>query len=236
MAPTAHVLRHVPHEDMAVFHDVLVADGWAIRYNEVPVDGIDRAGALGADVLFVLGGPCGAYEGASYPWLDAEIAVVRERIAAGGAVLGVCLGAQLIATALGARVFPGSAGTEIGWAPVRITDAGRAGPLSALDGVPVMHWHGDTFDLPEGATLLASTNRYANQAFAVGDRVLGLQFHPEADGTGIEHWLIGQAGTIDVAAMRDGARKHGPGARRAGAALLRRWLASAGFARGAGAD
>jgi GMP synthase (glutamine-hydrolysing) len=229
MARTAHVLRHVLHEDMGVFHDVLIADGWAVVYNEVPVDGVDRAGAIAADVLFVLGGPCAAYERAIYPWLAGETAIIAERIAAGGAVLGICLGAQLIAAALGARVYSGAAGAEIGWGPVTLTTVGRSGPLGELDGVPVMNWHGDTFDLPEGATLLASTHAYAHQAFAVGERVLGLQFHPELDGSGIEHWLIGQTGAVDVAAIREGARVHGAGTARAGAAMLRAWLSEIAF-------
>lgn len=224
MPRTAHVLRHVLHEDMGVFHDVLIADGWSVDYTEVPVSGVDREGALGADVLFVLGGPCAAYEGDFYPWLAAETALIAERIAAGGAVLGICLGAQLIAAALGARAYPGTSGAEIGWRPVALTQAGRAGSLGGLEGVAVMHWHGDTFDLPIGATLLASTPAYANEAFAIGDRVLGLQFHPEVDGSGIEHWLIGQAGAVDMDDMRDGARAYGRSAGRAGAELLRRWL------------
>ena len=224
---TAHVLRHVLHEDLGAFHDVLLAEGWAVTHNEVPVEGVDTAGVADADLVIVLGGPCGAYETGAYPWLAPEIAAIRARIAAGGATLGICLGAQLIAAALGARVYPGGAGQEIGWGPVALTEAGRAGPLAVLDGVPVMHWHGDTFDLPDGATLLASTDAYRNQAFGVGAQVLALQFHPEVDGSGIEHWLIGQAGTIDPAAMRDGARAHGAAAGRAGAAMLRAWLSRA---------
>jgi len=225
--PVAHVLRHVLHEDLGVFHEVLIADGWAVGYNEVPVDGVDAGGVAGADLLIVLGGPCGAYEGAAYPWLVPEIEAIRARVAAGGPTLGICLGAQLIAAALGARVYAGGAGHEIGWASVTLTGPGRAGPLAALDGVPVMHWHGDTFDLPDGATLLASTQAYRNQAFGVGNHVLGLQFHAEVGGSGIEHWLIGQAGAVDLCAMREGARVHGAAAGRAGAAMLRVWLSRA---------
>ncbi len=223
--PSAHVLRHVLHEDLGAFHDVLARDGWVERYNEVPVDGVDRKRALGADVLFVLGGPCGAYEEAAYPWLAPEIALLRDRIAAGGPTLGICLGAQMIATALGARVYSGDAGAEIGWGTVTLTEAGRAGPLAALEGVPLLHWHGDTFDLPDGARLLASTAAYPNQAFALGHHVLGLQFHPEIDGSNIEHWLIGHASTVDATALREGARAHGAAVACAGAAMLRAWLA-----------
>ncbi len=223
----AHVLRHVLHEDMGVFHDVLIAEGWEVGHNEVPVAGIDHEGSIAADMVIVLGGPCAAYKGAAYPWLVPEIATIAERVAAGKPTIGICLGAQLIATALGARVYPGEAGAEIGWGSVTLTDAGRAGPLAALEGVPLLHWHADTFDLPEGATLLASTPACANQAFAIGHHVLGLQFHPEVDGSGIEHWLIGQAGNVDATALREGALAHGAAAGRAGAAMLRAWLAKA---------
>ena len=225
---SARVLRHVLHEDMGAFGGVLDADGWDWGYDEVPIGGPNRDAALAADLLVVLGGPCGAYEGAGYPWLAPETALIADRIRAGGAVLGVCLGAQLIAAALGARVYPGGAGAEIGWGPVDLTAAGHAGPLAALDGVAVIHWHGDTYALPSGAVRLASTPRYAEQAFAIGANVLGLQFHPEVDGSGIEHWLIGQAGTVDVAELRAGAAAHGAAVGRSGAAMFRAWLAQAG--------
>ena len=91
----------------------------------------------------------------------------------------------------------------------------------------MLHWHGDTYALPSGAVRLASTPRYAEQAFAIGANVLGLQFHPEVDGGGIEHWLIGQAGAVNVDSVRADADKHGMNAGRAGAAMLRDWLARA---------
>ena len=143
--------------------------------------------------------------------------------------LGICLGAQLLAAALGARVYPGGR-KEIGWGPLRLTQAGQASPLAALEGVPVLHWHGDTFDLPDGCELLASTDVYERQAFSLGPNVLGLQCHPEADARRFERWLIGHAGElasagIDVRALREQAQALGPGLERASNAVLRDWLA-----------
>jgi GMP synthase (glutamine-hydrolysing) len=104
--------------------------------------------------------------------------------------MGICLGAQLIARAAGARVYP-SGVKEIGFAPITLTEAGCDSCLAAFADDPLtLHWHGDTFDLPEGATLLASTPGCRNQAFSLGPTVIGFQFHPEAGGPGFERWLI----------------------------------------------
>ncbi len=123
--------------------------------------------------------------------------MIEKRIAAGLPTLGICLGAQLIARALGARVYP-AGHTELGWTPLTLTDAGRASPVRHLDGAltSMLHWHGDTFDLPAGATRLASTPACENQAFAWGEHVLGLQCHPEIRADRFEPWLIGNAGEI----------------------------------------
>jgi GMP synthase-like glutamine amidotransferase len=133
----------------------------------------------GFDMLAAMGGPMSANDEAQYAWLTPEIAFVRDAIGAGKIVLGVCLGAQIIAKALGAKVYAGKQ-REIGWFEVARTEA--AHPI--FDGLPaaftVFHWHGETFDLPAGAVRLAETAPTPNQAFAIGSRVLGLQFHMEA--------------------------------------------------------
>jgi len=129
-------------------------------------------------MLTILGGPMSANDEARLSWLGSEIALVHEAIASDKTVFGICLGAQIIAKALGARVYPGSA-KEIGWFPVE-----RTGSHPFFDGLPesftAFHWHGETFDLPREATLLASSEITKAQAFAVGQRVLGLQFNIEA--------------------------------------------------------
>lgn len=131
------------------------------------------------DWLIVMGGPMSAADDAKHPWLVPEKRLIGDSIHAGKVVLGICLGAQLIASALGARVYP-QRKKEIGWFPVRHVSAPPA-PVASLipDGSIVFHWHGDTFDIPRGAIRLLRSDSCENQAFALGDRVLGLQFHLE---------------------------------------------------------
>ncbi len=145
-------------------------------------------------------------------------------------MLGICLGAQLIARAAGARVYPGKQ-KEIGFSPLTLTPAGEASCLAALAaaGGNVLHWHGDTFDLPEGAERLASTPITENQAFGLGPNILALQFHMEAEPERLERWLIGHTGEIaqaglDVRALRADIGRHGAAVTQAGAQAFNRWL------------
>jgi len=225
--PTAVAIRHVAFEDLGILGALLDTRGYDIRYLE-PMREDPAEAAVGADLLAILGGPIGAYEDDAYPWLGREVAAVERRLAAGRPTLGLCLGAQIMARALGARVYPGGA-KEIGWDHLVLTQAGRDGPLTELDGVPVLHWHGDTFDLPEGARLLASTDRYAHQAFDLGPGVLGLQFHPEVTAEGLEAWFVGHtaeiaAAGLSVPALRAYTAEHAATLKRAGTAMLGRWL------------
>lgn len=205
---TVTAIRHVLFEDLGVLDPLLRERGFEIRYLDAGVDPIE---AVDDDLLVVLGGPIGVGDRADYPVLDEELAVIRKRLDDGTPLLGICLGAQLIAAALGARVAPQA--TEIGYAPVELTDAGRAGPLGELGNTPVLHWHGDMFQIPEGAVRLAGTDACPNQAFALGERVLALQFHLETDHRRLEQWLIGHSaelGGVDIQAVRADAARVGP--------------------------
>jgi GMP synthase (glutamine-hydrolysing) len=226
----AAAIRHVPFEDLGTFEPMLRQAGYDVRYIEAGLDDVGAAGLDEADLLIVLGGPIGAYEEAGYPILVDELALLDRRLSSDRPTLGICLGAQLIARALGSRVY--STGVkEIGWAPLELRNAGRAGVLRHLDGFNVLHWHGDTFDLPDGCELLASTAVCRHQAFARGPNLLALQFHPEVDERNIERWLIGHAcelagAGIDPAALRARSREAAPALRPAGDALIAEWLQS----------
>lgn len=224
---TVTVIQHLAFEDLGSFEPVLRQRGHAIEVLQAGVDDVSAA-IRQAECLVVLGGPIGVYETEAYPFVVDEVEALRERLRARRPTLGICLGAQLMAAALGARVYPGGR-KEIGWGPLQLTSAGRASALSHLEGVPVLHWHGDTFDLPEGCELLASTDLFERQAFSLGPNVLGLQCHPEADARRFERWLIGHAGElasagIDVRALREQARALGPALERAAQGMLTDWL------------
>jgi GMP synthase (glutamine-hydrolysing) len=227
---TAVAIRHVAFEDLGNLEPCLRAKGYRIEYVEAGVDPLDAAGRDPA-LLVVLGGPVGAYEEESYPFIRGELALLRERLAAGRPTLGICLGAQLMASALGARVHPGGR-KEIGWAPLALTEAGKASALKHLEGVPVLHWHGDTFEMPAGAVRLASTEAYANQAFSWGRNALALQFHPEAIGARLERWYIGHACEIasvpgiGVATLRADAARHSAPLQDRAAKLWESWLSA----------
>jgi GMP synthase (glutamine-hydrolysing) len=229
MRKAALALRHVAFEDVGVWAETLDAQGYDLAYAEVGPRALPLDRVEACSLLIVLGAPIGVYETEAYPFLVEEIAAIERRLAARRPTLGVCLGAQLMAAALGARVAPGP-GKEIGYAPVELLSSAEASPLAAIDGVSVLHWHGDAFDLPAGAERLAATPLCPNQAFRIGDWALALQFHVEADPQAIESWLIGhtvelgKAG-IDPRTIRADARRWGAGVAAAGRRVLETWLA-----------
>lgn len=196
-----HYFQHLVHEDLGSIENWVKARGHTTTCTQFfagdpvipPLDAIDW--------LIVMGGTMGVYEDAEYPWLRDEWTYIRSAIDAGKTVLGICLGSQLIARALGAKVYPGPA-REIGWLPVDKTEAGKASPLFEVmpDPFTVFQWHGDTFDLPADAAWLAASAAVAHQAFSYGERVLALQFHLEATERGIADFLREDGDDGEIAA------------------------------------
>ena len=181
-----HWLQHVPFEKLGSIQD------WAdARHHSLAATRLHQGEALPGieeiDWLIVMGGPMGVNDEAEFEWLRPEKELIRQAIGQKKRVLGICLGAQLIASALGARVYKNSE-KEIGWFKVQRSSNVRPGDF--LESFPpeftAFHWHGDTFDLPYGARLLASTGACRHQAYAIGDRILGLQFHLEVQRENVE--------------------------------------------------
>jgi GMP synthase-like glutamine amidotransferase len=179
VSPRVHWLQHVPFEGLGAIGPWLAERG--ARVTATRCHAAEDLPALDDfDWLIVMGGPMSVHDRDRYPWLAAEQRLVADAIAAGRTVLGICLGAQLIAQALGARVFRAPE-RETGWFPIEPVAPPTGHPFADLFSRPddVFHWHGETFDLPAGAVPLARSAACAHQAFALGSRVLALQFHLE---------------------------------------------------------
>lgn len=228
----AIVLTHLPFEDIGSLEPELLRRGFTITTVDVATAQFPMPEIQRADLLVIMGGPIGVYEADDYPFLTSEIEVVRQRLAARKPTLGICLGAQLMAAALGAQVYPGGRGPEIGWFPLMSVPGSPApewfAPLLA-DNLAVLHWHGDTFALSDGAKLLASTNLYQNQAFTLEHFALALQFHPEVTERGLERWYVGhicelRANGIGIRELRDDGHTHAPALEKAAAEFWRLWL------------
>lgn len=180
------VFQHVPFEGLGSMDEWFAQRGHLlsrVRFyaGELPDGpGGGAGGVPAADWLIVMGGPMGVHDEKEFPWLKAEKAALRAALDRGAAVLGVCLGAQLMADVLGAEVKPNHA-KEIGWFPVRLSTEARATWLGRAlpETFTPFHWHGDTFGIPEGAVPLGSSEACRNQGFLWRERALGLQFHPE---------------------------------------------------------
>jgi GMP synthase (glutamine-hydrolysing) len=228
MSKTCLAVRHVAFEDLGVLGPIVSSLGYGVRYHDAGVQPFDAETLMAPDLLIVLGGPIGVYEQETYPFITDETAAIAVRLDADKPMLGICLGAQLMAAALGARVAPGPV-KEIGWAPLALTRDGEKSVLSPLGVTPVLHWHGDNCDLPAGCTRLASTRHCPVQAFMRTPSQLALQFHLETEPARFESWLVGhtvelgKAG-IDPRELRTQAHTLGPTAREIGQGVLAAWL------------
>lgn len=223
------VLQHIDREGPGLIAELGRQRGLGIQVLRLDL-GVQVPDTLAAgDVLVVMGGPMGVgdVENARYPFLAREIELLRKVLATGQPVLGICLGAQLLARAAGARVYPNlrldETGMlhpvrEVGFGEVRLIDRAREAVLAGLgETLLVLHWHGDTFDLPDSAVHLASSPLCANQAFRIGHRAFGLQFHIETDAEMVRMWALddaefvksalGPGGPEAIIAMADGMAK-----------------------------
>jgi GMP synthase-like glutamine amidotransferase len=203
----ALVLQHVAVEGPGTLASYLAIRGWALATVALYAGARLPADAEEYQAVIVMGGPMGVYDEAQYPFLRDEHRFLTRVLEQGVPLLGICLGSQLLAKALGARVYR-NPHREIGWYTVDLTPAGVADPLFAglTSPIPVFQWHGDAFDMPAGATPLASSPLCTHQAFRYGDRVYGLLFHLELTPAMIHSWmaafhdeLVSVQGTIDPA-------------------------------------
>lgn len=227
-----HVFQHVPFEDPAGIRVWAKNAGQVLRTTRFfRNDPLPDPGEI--THLIVLGGPMGVHDHAACPWLKAEKRFIREAIAAGRSVLGICLGAQLMASAMGAAVYR-NAVPEIGWFPIEKAPEARKDAAAAFlpDALHVFHWHADTFDLPAGARCLAHSQACRHQGFFLDGRVIGLQFHLETTPASLEalihhcsEELVAGPFIQSAAAMRGEIHRYAPN-QQIMAALLTQWMAA----------
>ena len=183
-----HVLQHVPFEGIGSMERWLAKRDASVGYTRF-YESAELPDPSRCDLVIAMGGPISVNDESEHPWLVQEKEFIRQVIRLGLPVIGICLGAQLIASALGAKVYSGRH-TEIGWFPLEAAVTGED-VFRLPPGVPVFHWHGEAFDLPSGAVHLAKSDACENQAFQIGRNVVGLQFHlettPESAALILEH-------------------------------------------------
>lgn len=222
-------IRHVLYEDLGSFTQVLVEQGYDIQYLDAGVDDLNEVKSINPDILFILGAPLGVYDANDYSFLNDEIEIIEDRINRNLPTFGICLGSQLMAKAMGADVYFGGT-KEIGWKPIELTNFGMMSPLEVFDKNPyLLHWHGDTFDLPKGAQRLASTDLFPNQAFQSGENILAVQFHPEVSRKNLERWFIGhllsmKSANISVKELREDTLKFADVQEKIAQQFLMNWL------------
>jgi GMP synthase (glutamine-hydrolysing) len=230
---TVVALRHLAFEDLGLIEPFLVQRGWQVSYCDVGVNDLNSTEIRNADLVAVLGGPIGAEDDALYPFLADEVRLIKERLTNQKPILGICLGAQLMARALGASVRP-MGHKEIGYLPVKLTESARKSPLAHIGNQPVLHWHGDQFSMPHGVQSFASTPACPHQAFMIGSHAMAWQFHLEVDARRIEQWLIGHCGElsqmgIDRQQMRTAAKLHSAQLKIIVELVMQDWLALNGL-------
>lgn len=228
--------RHAYSEGLGSLAEILYELQMGYQYVEAYKENLKDFKALEPDLLIVLGGPLGVYQADVYPFMTQEIRIIEERIKAGKPVLGICLGAQLMAKALGANVYRGDKGLEIGWTKLTLTEEGKSHPVShwCQTKAPVFQWHQDTFDLPEGAVHLASSETYPHQAYKYGKNAMGVQFHPEVTHESLESWFVRMCDLVerkrvDLPELRALTSKHAPEMKAQTRKFFKTWLTEQGL-------
>ena len=234
MSPTAEsnvalVVRHQTDAGIGTVLPLLERHGYDVRYVEASAIA-DHSESDASALVVVLGGDIAVYETEKYPYVVDELAFLTTRLEAERPTLGICLGAQLMSEALGGRASKGKS-TVIGFRDIQLTDAGRDSPLRHFDGVKAMQWHGDSFRLPSGATRLASSAEYSNEAFRMGDFALAVQFHPELTIEMLDEWMSGADDSLAAEGLtaddlRSQWESFGAAMTEASTAMLDEWLAS----------
>lgn len=228
----AFIIQHLHFEDLGNLQPALVEAGYSIEYfDAVNFSHLEKIENTPCDLLVVLGGPIGVYEEEAYPFLTHEKRIIKARIEKEQPLIGICLGAQLIASALDAKVYPGNT-KEIGWKKVTSPSSLSSDTFSNLNQQMVLHWHGDTFDLPKGAERIFSSELYPNQGFIYKDHILALQFHIEVQPHRIEEWLVGHACEISgvktesVQSIRHDTEIHAPLLQGLASEMWAKWLSN----------
>ena len=228
MSKRAIVIEHDPSISLGNLEPVLLEAGYELLTVDARTEDLSTIDATAADVVIVLGNDSGVYEKDRLTYIADEEKWLASRLEAQRPTLGVCFGAQIMASALGGEVYKGDS-TQIGYRTVTPTPEGATSPVAVFDGVPVVQWHGDTFTLPEQATRLAGSSDYANEAFAIDEWALAIQFHPEVTVEMYRQWLadgresVTSQGLSEAELMREHEELN-VRMQEASAEMLRTWL------------
>ena len=213
MSKTVHAIYNIEFEDLGFIKTILSKNKIALHEHKA-FSQSNLVQPSKEDVLIIMGGPMSVNDEDKYPFIKREVEIIQKHLENNGKIIGICLGAQLLAKALGSKIYKGLK-KEIGWGSLKIEDQDKSNPILGLSDIDVLHWHGETFDLPSGCERLASNSNYSNQAFKYKDLALGLQFHIEVTSTGLESWYKGHKHEldeekIDIEYLRQQGKKKAP--------------------------